>query len=247
MWYWGKDTFEGLASAAAAADTFPEWASYARYCRLREQGLRKQALHEAAAFAEVMEGAPYEERLRFVRWLLDWEDAARKESRPYSGPTQLLRPGSVQKRLLAPTLQEWGEREPAEAEPLFRLGEYRRALERDPDHGGSRLALATQLLGFASYNTHELPAWGYIGEPDEGLMALEEAKLLLAGLPPSNDQVRMGLRIDIEKAVTQSWIDYMAHFRETGEQGFEAWAEARGRVHTPEVPPDIWKSALGEL
>lgn len=244
MRYWRKDAFEGLEAIAAAADAVPEWAGYVRYCRLRERGLRKQALHEATAFAEATVKAPFEDRLRFVQWLLEWEDGACKEGAPYTGATQLLRPRPVHQRIIAPTLQEWAEREATEAEPLFRLGEYRAALDRNPHHVRSRLALAKKLLGFASYSTHELPAWGYVGDPEEGLADLKEAELLLLDVPPSRDRTQMGLRIEVERAVTQSWIDYMVDFRETGERGFRAWAEARGRVHTPEVPPEIWEAAL---
>lgn len=44
MYYWNKDNFEGLLAVANVLDDIPQLRPLANYCRLRERGLRRQAL-----------------------------------------------------------------------------------------------------------------------------------------------------------------------------------------------------------
>jgi hypothetical protein len=226
--------FEALAEAAEAAQSDPAWEGYADYCRLREQGLRKESLRRLDAFITALAPSPFERRLPFVRWVLL---EAERGDHPSNG--MLLLPHPLVERLVVPTLREWEECEPQAAEPAFWLGHtlnstehYRRAITLDPSHAAARACLAHHLLGFAAYSTHELPS-GYIGEPEEGLAALDEAEALVSGLPPSEERESLLREVAMERALTRSWMDYVEHHRRTGEEGFEWWAREHGRVHSP--------------
>lgn len=225
--------FEALAEAAEAAQSDSAWEGYADYCRLREQGLRKPSLRRLDAFIAALAPAPFERRIPFVRWVL--LEAKRGD---HPGYGMLLLPHPLVERFVVPTLLEWAEREPKAAEPEFWLGHmlnstehYRRAVTLDPSHTEARARLAHHLLGFAAYSTHELPR-GYIGEPEEGLAALDEAEAVVEGLPPSEERESLLREVAMVRALTRSWMDYFEHYRRTGEYGFELWAREHGQVHT---------------
>lgn len=226
--------FEALTEAAASAQADPSWDNYAEYCRLRERGLRKEALLRLDAFITALAPAPFERRLPFVRWVLL---EATREDHPIQG--SLLLPHPLFERLVVPTLREWAERETQAAEPEFWLGHtlnstehYRRAVALDPSHDAARACLAHRLLGFVAYSMHELP-WGYLGVPEEDLSVLNEAEAVVVGLLPSAEREALLREIAMRRTLTRSWMDYAEHHRRTGETGFEWWAQEHGRVHTP--------------
>ena len=134
MHYWRKGMFEAMRDAAEAAAGVPEWADYAEYCRLREQGLRQQSLDRLNAFLTDQVGADFERRLAFVRWVMTRVVDA--------SDSDLLISQPLYHQLIRPTLREWVKRQPLEALPHFWLGmrehnreELRRAIELDPPLG----------------------------------------------------------------------------------------------------------------
>src|SRR5262249_15920888 len=52
QYYWNKENFEGLTSLSLELQTDSRLERLARYCDLREKGLRRQALAELRAFIE---------------------------------------------------------------------------------------------------------------------------------------------------------------------------------------------------
>ena len=169
MWFWRDKSFQALTEAASYVSAFPGWIEYARYCELFEKGLRKDALNHLSAFIEASTKWPFAEKKKFVSWLYYFA---------YENPeAYLLMPYPLSKFMLEPTLAEWIEAEPEEAEPHRWLGSHehlRRALELNPDDEIAIHRLAMMTLNGVAYSTHELPYYGYLGDPQEDLLALEE-------------------------------------------------------------------------
>jgi hypothetical protein len=191
MYFWRKDSFESLKSAADDARATPEWVGYATFCAEMELGLRKQELNSLARFIEEMERKPFSDRRQFVSWLCmrtcqSWENS-------------ILMPHPLRFRIVEPTLAEWTIEEPDDSEPHRWIGGYEhliQAIELNPNDQIARRKLIICVLSRISNNAHELPI-GYLGAPHEDLSALDEAESLLAAL--SNGKDRDALLTDISE------------------------------------------------
>ncbi|MEM1054763.1 MAG: hypothetical protein AAGI52_04500 [Bacteroidota bacterium] len=136
---------EALRKTATDASGDPSLESYAAYCRLREQGLRKQALSLVSQLADQLAVEPFPQRRRFIGWVL-------RQSIEGAHPPDglLLLPYPLVRRLIEPTLLDWTRWRPEDPEPHFWLGmlssghgtsvvfpeaaeqNFRDALSRDP-------------------------------------------------------------------------------------------------------------------
>jgi hypothetical protein len=178
MHYWRKEMFEALQEAANVAEGIPGWGDYVAYCRLREKGLRQQSLDRLETFIGRLIEGDFEQRLVFARWVMSQSNSAGGD---------LLIPSPLYDRLIGPTLREWSQRQPTEAEPYFWLGmrEHRRDLLRlaiDLDH---RLTEARVRL--AGYLLAEVEHAERIGSDFLGLKAtIREASELIGCLPESD-------------------------------------------------------------
>src|ERR1700722_7145580 len=89
-----------LAALALQAGQQADWRGFARFCELRGNGLRLDALKSLSEFLDQAATWPFEARLQFTRWLFDtW------------GPSRDL-PQPLHARLVVPTIREWANKEP---------------------------------------------------------------------------------------------------------------------------------------
>jgi hypothetical protein len=189
MYFWRKDYFESLKTAADETKATPEWMEFATFCTEMELGLRKQALKSLDRFIAEMERRPFSERRQFVSWLCARTDR--------SWGSNILMPHPLRIRIVEPTLSEWTIEEPDDSEPHRWIGGYEhliQAIELNSNDQIARRKLIICILSRIDNNAHELPI-GYLGAPHEDLSALDEAEDLLAEL--SNDEDREALLADI--------------------------------------------------
>jgi len=212
-----------MASELAAE---PLWQPYAEYLLLRGNRVQEGARQAAASFVEVARHWPFEERKRFSLWLMDRAGRMMEQSgstRSTTGLRSLVSPKVVVDTILLPTLNEWCQREPGKAEPLFWAGLYsflsfnpdrhpvtwlREAIRLDPAHVPARETLARHLLEVISYNQHELPS-GYLrDDPEDDLLSLCEVEDLIA--EPVDALVRSSLqeRISTLRNTVENWIEH---------------------------------------
>jgi hypothetical protein len=181
--------FEALQAAASAAEGIPEWRDYATYCRLRERGLRQESLDSLEAFLGRLVDSAFEQRLAFVRWVMPRVDSASNGD--------LLIPWPLYDRLIRPTLREWSQRRPTDAEPHHWLGtrehareHLRRAITLDPRLTEVRVRLVGYLLADVEYAKR-------IGRDVSELDAtIREANELIRELPESDLKRELAEELD---------------------------------------------------
>lgn len=201
MHYWRRDYFETLRNAAAeAVCESPSWQDYANFCLEYERGLRNQAFLILGQFISRMEREPFEERRRFVSWLMQTADEEKG--------SHMLIPHPLRVRIVEPTLLEWTEAEPRNSEPHRWIGgleHLERAIELDPTDCIALRKLVIQLLSWVSYATHELPA-GYLGSTSEDLAILKKAEDLLPGLANEDDRAAYAADIAEERQAIHEYL-----------------------------------------
>lgn len=190
----------------------PGWTSFATYCRLRGEGLRREAFVVLDVFIAEAVLWPLAERAAFAVWVGERRQA-------YGGQAETVLPVPLFRLLVRPALEDWSAASPDDPWPwvwLARLsgggstlhapaGPYlREALKRDPGFAPARIDLIEDLLRGVAYNQHELP-WGYIGDPAEDVVDLDEAETMMAGLSP---EVELDLRprVVLARNAARDWI-----------------------------------------
>ncbi len=199
MFHWREDYFQALRDVAGEARKFPEWADYADFCTQYEKGLRGQALAILEPFISRLELAPFEQRRRFVSWILH-----RAEER--KGKHMLI-PYPLHRRIVEPTLLEWTMVEANCSEPHRWLGDHEHlklAIDLDPDDQLARKKLIVSFL--SRVGTYELPD-RYIGSPENDLGLLNEAETLLPGLRGDEDRRSLAASIAEERALIREYLD----------------------------------------
>jgi hypothetical protein len=169
--YWRDKSFRALKEIAAEAAESPAWADYAAYCTELERGLRRQALSILDRFTSHLENASFEDRKRFVSWLLHRTDV--------SEAAQSLAPHPLRKRVIEPTLAEWLKLEPSSSEPHRWLGGYehlKQALLLDASDEIARRRFVACILSRVDDSAHDLPN-AYLGKPRDDLTLLAEAEV----------------------------------------------------------------------
>ena len=181
MRYWNQKNFEGLLEIADSIRDRPDWHGFESYCRLREKGLRKQALEELNRFVAQVVDWSFDRRRELVDWLL-WTR--------YRGPeVHWLIAFPLEQGVIQPTLLEWTIISPTEPTPHRWLGWYFhghrgrgwyfrgndslwRAIELGDDTDIPRSTLINRLIRDIEYATHHLPHY-FIGDPEQCLVQIE--------------------------------------------------------------------------
>jgi hypothetical protein len=219
MYYWNRANFVGLLDLATALREDSHLEGLARYCELRERGLRQQALAELDQFLQAAQ-------------LLDTgtrrEVAAKIASLHIEHPeTHQFLAHPLRTHFVEPELAAWSTACPDAAEPLSLLAVLRhdsdllrRALALDPQNVQVRTALVTVLVRHVDFATHHLGESRFIGSEADALSALEEARDLLAGMP----EAAVGpLRREVTSLteLVHDWLSYRA----APEGTFRDWSD----------------------
>ncbi len=223
MWYWNQQNFEGLIAVADSIADQQQWSLFAQFCRLREQGLRPQALQ---AITELIAEAS------------DWDDNARNKFADWIYSTSLrnpkvhqLIPTTLNMQLLVPTLEQWATSEPSNAIPERWLGfatgdheHFSNALALDATDDISRYRLVSRDLGDVDHQCHHLPDY-FIGEIDTAIITLDRAKALTADF--SNPEIAPALADEFGELYSK--VHDWQTFKESGSDSFADWCAANDR------------------
>jgi hypothetical protein len=226
QFYWGRDNFEGLTSLSLQLRTTSHLESLARYCDLREKGLRRQALVELRSFIEQTRS---------------WDVASRREAATHILDAHWKMPKArwfltepLRKQLLEPVLEEWRAAEPDNPVPTRYLALLRRdrkllydALEMNSKDDQIRAMIAAQLVKFVEYATHHLAQGLFLGKETEANAALVEASTLLKEV--SNPSLVQHLNDQVQRlsALLADWQEY----RDAPQGSFSEWCHRQNRPH----------------
>lgn len=223
VWYWNQQNFEGLTAVADSITDQPQWLLYAQYCRLRERGLRPQALQ---AITELIAEAA------------GWGDNARREFADWIYSTFLrnpevhqLIPTPLNQQFLVPTLQQWVASESSNAIPERWLGfatgdheHFSNALSLDPTDDISRYRLVSRDLADVDFQCHHMPHY-FIGDVDTAVMTLDRAKAVAADF--SNPDIAPTLESEFSELYGK--VCDWETFQRSGGDSFGDWCVANGR------------------
>lgn len=193
-------------------------ALFRQYCMCREKGLRKEGFKHLAEFMQVAEQWPLEKRFAFVDSLCHFQDR--------HDFVHGLVPQNMYDRLVEPTLQAWIAAHPEDPAGYRWLGgeeNWRKAIMVDANEQIARLRLIRKLIYNAYFATHHFPD-GYIGNPREDMMGLEEAEGLYLGLTVANQDILKS--IAEYRELIQSYLDYRAA---GSRESFAQWVKKNGK------------------
>lgn len=235
---------ECLRTVAALASNNAAWADYAAYCTDRERGLRRSAFQNLEQFLATARWWSFDDRRGFVNWLC-LQLVEFREIDCYG-----LIPQPLVSQLIKPTLEEWANRDLADARPHRWLGLFfagvaysgvraglcqspddayshlRAALARCPNDQLARVRAIDILIGDAEYSCHHLPDY-YIGDPADDATRLAEAKEHLTYVTDSEHKALLQSELNDVSQLIKDWVS----FKNAGESDFKQWCSDRGRKY----------------
>lgn len=220
--FWRSDGFKTLTAMAEATATDPDLAGFTEYCRLRERGLRPEAMASMAKFIQEAVRWPLAKKQGFIDLVMSM----------HAKEADMVTPKPLVEGLLLPGLQQWMADAPRDAVPrrwlgilLQRADLLEEALKLDSQDQIARRVLIDYITTDADYAVHELPC-GYLGNPSEDFAALDRASELAAGMGDSVS--RDYYTADI--ASTRELIVSYKAYRDSGtSESFGEWAARNGR------------------
>ena len=223
MAFWNQDNFEGLLAAADAYAEKPGYEKFVEYCRLKEQGIKKQANAAIEAFVAELKSQTLERQ----RELAD-EFA---NLRYFNGQIHQLVPYHLH-TFIFDTFNDWSANKDAPAlvhRWLASLGAgadyYAKALKTNPTDQISLYELARYHLGIAEHITHHLSESKLLGTEDEIQQALETAEKLSARLDNQDAAEQFQRELSYYRVLLTSW---QAFKKQTEIESFPDWCRSRG-------------------
>lgn len=222
-----QDANKVLLQTATIAQQHLLWTDFAEYCLLRERGLRKAALQRLNSFLAQTRQWAFPQRQEFVLWLCN-------QMLVFGGAAHGLDPYPLPQELVLPTLAEWIQSEPQNVNPHRILGirfgqreHVYRVLELDPTEQGVRRWLVGQLINDIWHATHHLPDY-YIGEPQDGLKRLLEAKEHITFIEDDQQRQHLSDSVRYYGQLIQDW----QQFKASDGTDFTRWCQEHERAYT---------------
>lgn len=223
MDYWGRASFESLSALAQEFAGHSDLVGLAEYCRLRDKGLRSQALIRLDEFLNQASLWASDRARRHVILILEAND--QNHSHQFMCHPLLT-------QLIYPTLEQWINDEPLDAEPLGWIGLLRcdasalkRALCLRPNDIRIRRQLIEFETGDLDYSTHHLNESLLLSTVEKARESIAAARELIASadsVDPFSDQWE---ELDEYEQIIDDW----EHYCLSREGSFPEWCKTRGR------------------
>ncbi|MGS0894537.1 hypothetical protein ACVBGC_18705 [Burkholderia stagnalis] len=222
--YWNQPNFEGLLKLADAFDADADLKPLARYCRLREQGLRRDAFAALDAFLAAAHAFDAATARRVAIVILE-ADARTAEAHQF-----ISQPLTA--RFLLPTLRAWMEDDAHANLPVRWLGLMTRdtvLLTRALAMCVTDVPVRRRLIGHAldsvDFSTHHLDESCFIGSVEHAMDSLERARGLIADAPDQAAFARVAEEVGYFDRLLADWRAWSAQ----PEGSFPDWCEKHGR------------------
>lgn len=227
MHYWNKTNFNGLKEIADTLQHNRGYEGYARYCLLREKGLKKEALIELRSFIAQARMLPIEEQRSVACKLAELYFHNRDVHQLLPQPATAY---------LEEVLQQWCSEYPSSPEPYRWCGVvcgneefFELALREDPEDVISLSRLALQELQNIDFATHHLSESIFLGSPADADTALARAASYVMRLPTGEAKARHMEEITYYRNLLSAWQEYQSSGRH---MPFPNWSSERGYKFT---------------
>ncbi|MDR2709941.1 MAG: hypothetical protein LBB65_01140 [Burkholderiales bacterium] len=229
MHYWNQDNFEGLLKLAQVFEGDVELKLLASYCRLREQGLRRNAFAKLEEFLTATSSFDNATARRVTIKILESNARTQRAHQFITQPLVTL--------FLEPTLQIWMQEDANANLPVRWLGILRhdsdllnQALAMCPTDLPVRISLINFVLGDVDYATHHLDESLFIGCVDEALGDLADARRFIAESPDQAALAYLAAEVEHFDQMIVDWQSWSTHREGT----FRGWCAKQGRnYHYP--------------
>jgi len=210
--------YNDLQTVGRIAAENEKWIKYAQYCFDKDKGLRKQAFECLNDFLKTTESWTEEEKIKFVSFLSPfYEDTYRYC--PFPHP--------LSEKLIKPTLEKWCLKEVADSSPFRWYGmfygnsEYlKKALQLNSQDDQVRQILLQRGIDCLWYSVHHLPD-GYIGEPKEDLLLIDELQKEIAKLSDIKLQQLYTNSLEQYAELVRNYVEW----KKSGHSDLGKWGE----------------------
>ena len=227
MHYWNKTNFNGLREIAESLQQKNGYEGYARYCLLREKGLKKEALAELRSFIDQSRMLPVNEQRAMACGLAELHFYNRDVHQFLPQPAVAY---------IGDVLQKWCDESPSTPEPYRWCGVvcgkpefFERALQEDPEDKISLSRLALQELQSVDFATHHLSESIFLGSESEADAALAKAAAYVMRLPVNESKARHLEEIAYYRSLLSAWREYEGGSRQ---KPFPEWSAEHGYKFT---------------
>lgn len=224
MYYWNQQNFEGLKSIGNKYVSIQEYEAFGRYCLLKEQGLKKQAVAAVKEFVASAKEKSIETQRKIASEIASlgfWNDEIHQL---IAHPLQVY---------LQEVLSSWAVEEKTDATPYRWLGyisgdlsAYENALVIDPEDEICITRLAQAHLNDVDYQTHHLSESHLLGELSDAKHSLREAEILIESLKTEKIKSSMQEELGYFNRMLDSWEEYSK--LET-KVSFPEWCAIKGK------------------
>jgi len=206
MYYWNQQNFEGLKSIGDKYVSIQGYEAFGRYCLLKEQGLKKQAVAAVKEFVASAKEKSIETQRKIASEIASLGFWNGEIHQLIAHPLQVY---------LQEVLSSWAVEEKTDATPHRWLGyisgdlsAYKNALTIDPEDEICITRLAQAHLKDVDYQTHHLSESQFIGELSDAKHSLREAEILIEFLKTEKIKSSMQEELAYFNRMLDSWEEY---------------------------------------
>ena len=223
MDYWNKENFEGMEAIGEHYSQRPGFELFSKYCLLKGQGLKKQAVEAINEFVALLEKKETQQKREIALELTELSYNNKAVNQLLSFPLF---------QWLIAVFEEWSNTDSGNVLPERWLGflthdmeRYEKALKLEPNDQISLIALCNAHISDVDYQTHHLFESRLIGELDEAKQSLETAGQLLSRITASKFIEFAHQEINYYGRMLEKWEEYSSQVRQ---ETFQEWCEKQG-------------------
>lgn len=225
MYYWNKDNFEGLIDIAEEFKSKDGYELFADYCKLREQGLKKQAVSTIRKFVEQQKSTSILNQRNVavcIAELCFWRSDVHQLM---SHPLQVF---------ITSVLESWCSTNSPDA-PYTWLGymtgnvaHFKTALEYNPKDQVALSRLALSAIDSVDYQTHHLSESLFLGDEKTAIDSLKIANQYIEQLEESDAKARLRNELSEYEELVGAWLEFSSDKERKHKGSFPEWASENG-------------------
>lgn len=205
MYFWNQENFEGLASIAKGLKSEEHFALFAEYCRLKELGLKKQAVAAIKDYVSYLSELDLQTQQNICVRLTELAFWNSDIHQLLSHPIQVY---------ITDILTNWCSQGEPEA-PYTWLGymsgddlHFLRSLQFNPNDQVALYRLARSAVDSVDFQLHHVSESIFLGEEKDAINSLAQAKDFFGRMEDSKFKDYLTQEISDSEALLNDWLSY---------------------------------------